>query len=464
MPSNYPDSITIQSITTNPEIETLHFSDLDLGLINPGQTLNIPIIIDAVGVQTGTYNTQVSILATGDSGQINLPSVNMQVIVSLGVSPTTNDTFTTKPSCSLSANEFNMNNTYKLTCTNVIDNLEIKPYYNEYLEGTKAEYLSGTYNYYFKAKKMGSSTFIAIFEYKGSPLFEAFQKDFKVTPSGNSPVGGVYITLKFFQKGELRTINNLKPESTVIVAVDNFTSNAIENFKVYVSGVITNTTLDIEPNKIYYVRVTASGYNDLVIENLSSQTTNISVTISPDLSEYKVGDSINITSDVNGTILVDNSIVSNQYTFNHAGEFLLSVQKEGYNDFFKNLTVKSSVLYTSNIPYEDWYVNKKIILKLTENVSWFIEFEEYKDEAYLTATNLTNGYGDTIELKPEKEGNYRVKSSGSNMVVQKFMEKTWSWYNPLSWSWIAWVISAVIILFIGWFFLRDDDDGVIGGE
>src|SRR4030042_2097331 len=51
VPSDYSSSITIQSVSFNPEISDLiHFGDLDLGVLNPGQTLNIPVILDASDV------------------------------------------------------------------------------------------------------------------------------------------------------------------------------------------------------------------------------------------------------------------------------------------------------------------------------------------------------------------------------------------------------------------------------
>lgn len=468
VPINYPEPITIQSVSFNPDTDVASFGDLDLGQVNPGQTLNIPIKIDANNVQTGTYSTQISILATNSLGQINLPSVSLQVIVSMGISPTTNETFSTKPSCSLSANEFNLNNSYTFICTNAVSNLDVKPLYNEYLEGIKVDYSSGTYTYTFKAKKIGSSTFISTFEYKGSPLFEAFQKDFKVTPSGNSPVGGVNMELQFFQKGQLKTKSALSPEDTVIIAIDNSSKNVIENFKININGVLQNsTTIKIEPTKVYYLRVTANGYNDLIIENLSSQLTSISVNVFPVKDKYKVGEYINVTSDVNGTIIVDETIVTESYKLIKPGTILLRVEKDGYLTYQKNLTVESLISWNSNIPQEDWKKGKKIIIKLTENASWLIDFQEKDKDFYLANVNLSSGFGDTIEFKIEKYGIYAIKTN-DNLLTQEDVVKSFVIWNPLTYHWIAQVIIGIIILLIiiSLFFGGEDEMplGGYGGE
>src|SRR3990167_10205423 len=159
VPSNYGKILTIHSVTMNPEISLINFGDLNLGQVSPGQTLNLGFTVDAKDFQTGVYNTQINILATDNEGQVQLPLINVQILVSASLNPITNDTFAQKPVCSLSAVIMNVNNTYLFTCNNAVNNLDISPKYNEYFEGISSDLSSGIYSYKFKPIKYGTTKF-----------------------------------------------------------------------------------------------------------------------------------------------------------------------------------------------------------------------------------------------------------------------------------------------------------------
>ena len=172
VPSSYPRTIVIHSVDFNPGTEPIKFGDLNLGQVPPGQSIQIPILFSAKDAQTGTYQTNLNIFATDSEGQINLPTISLQMQVSAGVTPVTNDTFSTRPSCSVSAVNMNINGTYTLTCSGVSNNLEVNPQYNEFLIGKAVDLTSGIYTYTFSPVKFGNTKFIATFSYKGSPVFQ----------------------------------------------------------------------------------------------------------------------------------------------------------------------------------------------------------------------------------------------------------------------------------------------------
>lgn len=454
VPSTFPRIITIQSVTQNPDLDILSFGDLDLGQIHPGQTLNLPLKISAKNVQTGTYSTQISILATDSKGQIQLPSVSMQIVVSVGINPITNGTFT-KPSCSLSATTFNTNGTYTLTCTNTVENIEIAPEYNEYLEGIKADYSAGIYTYTFKAVKQGNSRFVTKFLYKNSPIFSSFESEFKVTPSGTSSVGGIFLKPEFYQKGIKKELNDLMSENTVILAVDNMTDNLVSPFKLFVDGIEYNSTsIDLKSDKNYNIRITSSGYNDLIIGNLSIVQSQLSINIIPDKSEYSIGDVLNITSNVeNVSVLVNNYITSNLYTINSDGNLTIEIKKENYRSANKTIYVRSNIFLSSCSPLKtDMEKGDTAICTLSENAKWSVLFNN---------KNIASGESNKLEFKINDYGNYLILAN-ERRIDSVNIVKVSKWYNPLSWNfdylktnWIGFGIFFFIIAGLGFIMFRN---------
>ncbi|MBU0959065.1 MAG: hypothetical protein KKB31_03920, partial [Nanoarchaeota archaeon] len=432
VPSNYPSSITIQSVSFSPDVEVIHFGDLNLGVLAPSQTLNIPIVIDAKNVQVGTYNTQISILATDSNGQISLPSVNVQIVVSVGISPVDNSTFSTKPDCALSSLEFNLNSTYEMTCTNVISNIQINVPYNEFFQGTKAEYSGGTYKYYFKALKLGSTKFVATFEYLGSTIFTPFEKEVRISTSGSSPVGDVNLKLQFFQDGQEQTNTNLKAGKVILMALDNKTSNIVKPFEIYLNGDFINSSeITLDSEKVYTLRVTADGYNDFNLNNLSVAKKTIVITLIPNQETYQAGDIIEITTDANASIMIDNVIIlSKNYTLNKVGNVTIKAVKEGYLDSEKIILVDSDIYLDStscSLEPGKWKVGKKdIMCRLNQAVNWNV---------YLNGTLISNGTTEAVKFSLENEGLLELKMGDTilwNQIIEKkgifrWMLEHWIW-------------------------------------
>jgi hypothetical protein len=454
VPSNYPRIITIQSVTQNPDLDILSFGDLDLGQIHPGQTLNLPLTISAKNVQTGTYSTQINILATDSKGQIQLPSVNLQVVVSVGINPITNGTFT-KPSCSLSNTVFSMNGTYTLTCTNAVENIEISPEYNEYIEGIKADYSAGIYTYTFKSVKQGNSRFKAKFLYKNSPIFSSFESDFKVTPSGSSGVGGVYLRTEYYQKGIKKEIDNLMSEDTVILVIDNLTGNLVSPFNMYVNGMNhSQSFIYLDSNSVYNLRITSDGYNDLIINNLSVKQSQLSITLNPDKGEYSSGDILNISSNVeNVSILVNNYVVSNPYTISSNGNLTIEIKKENFRSANRTIFVRQGIYITSCSPLKaEWEKGNNVICSLSEKTKWEVLFGNQV---------IASGENDKLEFKINDYGQFYINSNGKQIDSVNIV-KVSHWYNPFSWNfdyiksnWMGFGLLLIIIVGGGFLFLRN---------
>lgn len=441
VPSTYPNPITIQSVNFNPDIDITSFGDLDLGQISPGQTLNIPIKISAKDVQTGTYSTQINILATDTHGQISLPTSSLQVVVSIGVNPTSGVNIT-KPTCSLSATEFNMNTTYSFICNNAINNIDISPQYNEYIEGISAGLSGGVYTYNFKAIKIGTSNFIATFNNLNSPIFTPYNQEFKVTPSGNSPISGTVLKTIFYQDGVKKDSNLLNYGLTNLIVVDNKTDSIVDNCKFYLGGLeITNQTLILEPDKEYDLIAKAPGYLDLNV-NFKANPQVLKINFDPIKELYEVGEVVNITTEPADAILLVNDVpITSPYTIQSPGNLTIKAVMEDYLNVESTVNVKTPVsIQSCSVPFEEWKKGKEVFCDLTEPTKW---------QVYRDSTILKEGESQRLDFKISDYGMYIIKSKDS-IIFQKSVVKGSIWYNPLTWSWVKslgywWILIAVVI-------------------
>lgn len=441
VPQTYPRTITIQSVDFNPGTETILFGDLNLGQVAPGNTIQIPIIFSGKDAQVGTYQTNLNIFATDSEGQVTLPSINLQLQVSAGVSPVTNSTFSTKPSCSLSSTDMHLNETYTFTCSNVVQNLEVNPQYSEFFEGISVDLSGGIYTYKFKTTKYGNCNFIATFSYKGSPIFSPFLDEVRIKSTGSSTPG---TNLKFLFTPKLSDLGS--GEETIIQIVDNKTGSLVDSPSLYINAVKQNTTdkafkFSFSSGKNYEMRGTSPGYNDLVQKiNISSTPTKI--TVSPSRTFYFVGDKINITTEpIDCAVSVNGVIITyKEYTFGIDGNFTIKATKSGYREGNLTILVKKNVEYQTMTPeYSKWKKGSEVIMELTENSNWVVQFEEEYEEndqkLYRAPIQLTSGATKRVEFKIEEYGRYVVKSNDLE-VVSKVVTKESVWYNPLSWVWV----------------------------
>lgn len=467
VPVNYPNQIILQSVSFNPDLDVVRFGDLNLGILNPGQTISIPLIIDAKLVQTGSYNTQITILATDEDGQIPLPQVNMQVVVQIGTSPITNTTFSTRPECSLSSLEMNLNNSYVFSCGNIVENLEVNPQYNSFFEGKKAEYGAGNYVYTFKAKKLGATTFISTFTYKGSPIFESYSKEVRITTSGSSPVGGVTMDAVFYQGGIKKSLNNLNSGETVIMILDNKTRSLIDvnGRNIYLNGLLINSTFNLGADKNYELRVSAVGlgYLDLVL-NFSAKEIPITISISPSKTEYEVGENIIFsTNPSNATILLGSTIISKNYTLNEAGNFTFTAKMENYLD--AEITIK--VITITNLISEKPGIEQKKGEELVFEFNKLVNYEVlYKKDAESESEIIKNGTSQVISFEVDKAGSWWLIVDG---------ETKWEGEVKGGFSWYWYLIGGIILIIIIYFVLvkktreEKEESGVmfapkVGGE
>ena len=457
VPPTYPRTITINSVDLNPTVNTISFGDLNLGQVAPGQSINIPIVFSGVGASTGTYQTQLTIFAIDSQGQVNLPSVNLQLQVSAGINPLSNFSLAELPTCSLSAIELNLNSTYQMTCSKPNPNIEITtdndPFY---LKGLGAEETPSQIVYNFKAVNIGNTIFKAQFLYKNLQVGNEFNQTIRITSSGSSPISGVTFNFTLYQGGNQKQISELHEGDIIIQLKDNSTGNIIDNYKLYLGGVQINNSLAIKSGINYQLTATSPGYNDNSLNfNISSIPSVI--TLTPSQQSYLLGQTINISTDSNATLYIDNVQITSPYLFTTVGNRLLKASKEGYVDTFMNLTINSLVSANVISPeVKDWSKGKDVTMKLSSSGVWNVTFEKLNDDkTYSSALGIATGVGDQVSFNLADYGRYNVYLDNT-LVRSDLLEKN-NWFID-NWYYVLGVIVIIVLVYLIFF------KGKSGGE
>ena len=429
VPSCYTSEVTVNGIALLSDTKPLQLGELSLGSISPGSSVIIPIELDAIGVSTGTYSDILQFLLYDDLGnKINVPQVSISVLVSQGIQPINNFTLNDLPICSLDAIDMSLNSSQKLTCSSTNPNIEIRPLIDsKYIRGLSVSETSSQYIYTFQPILIGTSSIGAEFVYKNAPLGSPFLQEIRISPSGNTPLGGITTRIDFYQKDIKKNLNNLLSGETIIRVIDNKTGNILNDFNLYLNGILTNTTVYLETDKVYELRTSTPGYLDSVI-NFNVTRSEISLTISPEKTFYKINDELNLTCSVeNCTYLLDEVIINSPYRLRTSGEKVLKVLKEGYETLFRNISVRNIAMLTECSPIiGDWSSRDSVLCDLDKPVNWTV----YKDSEL-----IANGDGSRLEFKMEGEGFYEIKSD-LDYIYSKQIEQESVWYNPLSWEFV----------------------------
>jgi hypothetical protein len=212
------------------------------------------------------------------------------------------------------------------TCSGITNVIDVSPQYNEFCVGVRADIASGIYHYTFKPLKMGVTNFIALFTYRGSPIFSPFIQEVRIASSGSS-LGGTNLSLTFTPA--LNTLSD--GQTTIVQLIDTTTKSLVTSPEIYVDAVrlvalnssVNSFPFTMKVGKNYEIRGKSPMYNDLVqIVNITSKP--LQITIDPVKEVYTVGDILNITSNVEGTAYkLDNVIIVSPYTLTSSGNLSL---------------------------------------------------------------------------------------------------------------------------------------------
>jgi len=442
LPSCYKDYIDIRAVALQSDEKPIQLGELSLGRLQPGDSIQIPIELNAEGVSTGTYNDILEFNLANSSGiRLNVPSVSITTIVTAGITPITNFSLSELPTCSLSAIEMNLNSTYKMTCTNPNPNINIKPVIDtKLIKGISVQETTGQYIYEFQPIKIGTTKIRAEFLYKNAIIGQPYEQEVRITYSGSTPVSGTNLNFLFYP-----SLNELVGGDILTILVeDEKTHTIVPEFNLYINGKLTeNNSLTVEPEKEYEIRANAIGYIDAV-KNFTVTPRQISITINPAKTEYETGQNILISTDSNATLLINDVIISNNYTLDKEGNITIIAKKQGYKDGKKIIKVISKLKLVAYPIQEDFDKGKELYFEFNKNADWEVLY--LKDENS-EAEVITNGTGISGSFKAKKSGTYWINANGKLLWSNEKIKSNW-------FKWWYFLIALVIIILIYIIFLR----------
>lgn len=447
VPANYPRTINIQSVDFNPGTETILFGDLNLGQVAPGSSIQIPIVFSGIDAQTGSYFTQLSILATDSEGQVNLPTISLTLQVTAGVTPVTGDTFSTPPTCSLSATTLNLNNTYSFTCSGVVSNLDIDIPSSDYYVGKNVEVSGGIYRYDFMPTNYGEVEFKAEFKYNGASIFQPFKQDIRISSAG-SLVPGTSLKFIFTPKLDQATGDE---DTYLIQLADNKTGSLVSEPRIWINAIELNTSssgtfqYSFEPNIDYEIRGKSPGYEDFV-ETINIKPQKIEIRISPGTGDTLTTFSINTSVD-NATITIGGKDYYGIYVGSLPGGVNeIKAVKDGYKTEIINFTVDDRVRIVSVGGEFKKGIDQNFTLNT--NSSWIVYLKGSMDD--IEREEIARGTGNLISFLPDKKGVYVIEAEGMHIGTYEIPGFSFSnkWWIFPAWAWFLIFIPIVIIIII----------------
>lgn len=437
VPTTYPRVVTVQSVDFNPGTENIKFGDLNLGQIQPGQSLSIPIVFSGIDAQVGTYQTNLKIFALDSVGQIKLPDISLTLQVTAGISPTVNNS--SPPICSLTTSTFSFNQTYSLTCSNVNNNIEISVPYSPYFLGKSVTIVSGVYTYTFQPIKTGQTTFLATFSNNGGTIFSPFSQTVNII-SGGYTSGS---KLRVIYTPSLDTITG--NQTVIMQLVENNSNSLVSNSQIQVNSIeavnISSSSFSYNflPNINYTVRGISPGYDDIV-QNVFIQPKNIILTVNPSSGDSETW--FNITSDINCTLYINGNKVTNPYEgYLSNGNNTLECFKEGYLTVTKNISVEEGlqIYYTGEF-------KKGVIQTFTFNKNVTVSVDYQKDTNSEIINKIPQVVSNKISFEPDKIGIWRINYGDK---VQTYTIDGFDWnFKIWKFAWYWWALGIIFIIFI----------------
>lgn len=445
--SSYPNPIKVTYVDFSPSTSVIRQGNgLETGIfVNPGESFTIPLIIDTTEAQAGSYSPVEVLVEYDDDTGLHTMTSTVTLYVTTQVTPITGDTFSTPPTCSLSATTFNLNNTYSFTCSGIVSNLEVEPQYSEFIQGKTVETSNGIYRYDFIPTQYGETDFITVFRYKGAPIFKPFSQQIRITSSGSLVAG---TSLKFIFTPRLDTPTN--NEKYIIQLVDNKTGSLVSSPRIFIDAIEVISDTDVFEfyflqNTDYELRGRAVGYEDLV-EMLNINPQIISIKITPSTGDTST--KFNITTSIENATLNVGGIdyIGNYFGTLRGGINEITISKDGYQTQAVNFSVDDRPRVVSLSTEFKKGVEQNITLN--QNESWVVLYKKNLDS--LDVEELVIGNGNSIIFTPKKTGVYTIKSN--EFVVGIYEVSGFSlknkWIGMPAWLVLLFGIVVLIIIFI----------------
>ena len=411
-----------------------------------GKEYNFNLDANAEGVGRGVYHYTYSVSIDGRPELDKDVDFTIEVYAGDVINPNIGNITSNLPTCSLSASEFALNQTYKLICNSINSNIQIQPIIEyDYIKGVGVSETGDSYEYSFQPIDFGNTIIKARFLFKNAPIGNEYSQEVRILAS-SGVVPGTSLALRFYPP-----LYEAQENSPITIrAVDNETGNILTNAVIYLDGIeLLNDSLILKSNKNYEVRVSHLGYSDLVEDiNLNPKLINFTLK-----SEYNLGESLNFTTDIEGaTVSLNGELISLPFILNSLGTFEISVSKLGYTTSSQNITIGSISRIIYSTPLTELKKGGDVLIEFEKNdTKIYVDFQaDTTKPAVILISEFT---GKEVRFKTEETGVYHVYADGE--FIHQFVIESNDWYKSY-WLWIPLGLACVgLFLYYG---LKEDED------
>lgn len=402
----------------------------NLGQVLPGNELTVPIVIDTVNVETGTYDTILEVIALTQNGTLLKTAVSMSLLVARGISPVSNTTFSSPPTCSLPSTNLQANMTYALTCSNRDPNIGINVLFNDFLKGLKVEEPANQYVWNFLPVKEGETTLTVYFTHKGAPIGEAASFNLKISQNPIIPLGNI-LRLRLFPPESEITVG----QTVAVLAEDDLTSIVLSEVDFFLNGQKMSTnTFTPEQGQTYTLMAAKNGF----LSAEKTITLHKSLIIINTEGYVEEGSLFNINANpVNATVKINGEAVQNPLNLT-AGTYSLTAEYPGFETYQSNLSVDTPFTFTSEIPKMQLGQSYKI--SFSKPIEWVVLFQEKNGTVSAVIAASTS---QLLEFLPEGKGIYTIQVRGQ--TVKAYDKTGLSLGTPF--KIVAGIIGGLVVLY-----------------
>ena len=425
---------TSGSISTSRGYQPIQLTGgIPSGLYDAGKAGTYTVQFDVSALPEGTYTTYIQMSGINNDTQVT-KTVKYEVRVIGALSPITNDTFGTLPSCTVGTNNLVANQTYEFKCTNVNPNLQVNVLPNSFFKGVKVNSESEIYSWTFQPVKLGKTSLEVSFTYKGSPIGEVQNVPLEITTSPVSQAS-TEMTIEF-----LKETSNLKDGENLSFLVKDATSkNLITDAEAYLNGIILNSNqFMVSSGQSYRLTVAKAGYNtkeanfsiikpliSLNLPNIFEIGETITASVSPQDVTWTLSGTKNTGETVQGTT------ISLPLGGLELGTYTLIANKQGYETASRNFSILPVTTIISDIP-EKLKRGSVNALQLSRDVEWEVQLQSKNGSINTIATGVTA----TINFVPSKGGVYTLYVRSNPLrqweLSEGFSAPSWiNWKNVL---------------------------------
>lgn len=422
------------TISTNQPLQQkpIKFDALS-GNVEPAGKFTIQINYDTRDVQRGTYQDQIVIIGVDENEAQYTLTIPISLTVSNTISPT-NGSFGSLPTCSLSASSFSLNQTYKISCTNVDPNIQIQPLVEPaYIVGASpyVEEGAGTYSATIKPIALGVTTIKVNFLFKNL-LAGVFSQQVTIS-TGGTVNSGTYLLVKFYPSLEETNDGNV-----IVRVLDNSTGAVLDDAKIYLDGaLLTNNSIHLENNKKYELKADHVGYNSIT-KSIALNPLPINFTLE---NQYLQGSNLLfVTSPPNSSILYDGQIITLPFTLKDLGTHVITVSAVGYTTTIKNISIVEGARVIDSTNSDGAKVGELLFVKVDKNSTPLrIEFRKDSNSEMQI---LNQSIGDTISVEIKDAGTYNIFSGES--LIKSYLANSSPFYK----TWWFWTIIGIIVIIV----------------